>query len=69
MQSVEDWNRDEPSPFRAVWVGHVPLRNLLPNALVGSCAIEVFDVFLDHYMKLAVPDKQDVIEAFSRDAL
>jgi hypothetical protein len=69
MRSIEDWNRDEPSPFRAVWLGHVPLRNLLPNALVWPCAAEVLAIFLDYPMKLPVLDNGQMIRAFSPDAL
>ena len=58
MQSIEDCNRDAPSLFRAAWLGHVPLRNPQPNPLLGSCSIEVFDVFFDYPMKLPVSDNQ-----------
>ena len=68
VQSIEDRNGDEaPSP-RPGWLRHDPLRNPLPNPLVWPCSVVVFDVFLDHPMKLPVPDKQDVIGAFSPHA-
>jgi hypothetical protein len=65
MQSVEDGDRDEPSSPGPAW--HDPLRNPLSNPLVWPCSIIVFDVFLDHAMKLPVPDNQKVIEALSPD--
>jgi hypothetical protein len=37
----------------------------MPNPLVWPRSVEVPDVFLDHPMKLPVPDNQEVIEAFS----
>ena len=44
------------------------LPGILLNPLVRPCTVEVFDVFLDHAMKLPVPDNQQVIEAFSPQA-
>lgn len=68
-QSNEDWNRDEPSPSLAVWLRHDSPKNPLPDPLVWTCLIEVFDMFLDYRMKLAVVDNEQVIDAFSPHAL
>ena len=68
VQSIQDGNGDEPSLPRPGWLGPDPLRNPLPNPLVWPCAVEVFDVFLDHAVKLPFPDNQEVIEAFSPHA-
>ena len=43
MQFIGDWNRDEPSPSRAAWLGHDPLRTPLPNPLVWTCSVEMVD--------------------------
>jgi len=50
------------------WQGNGPPWNPLPNLPVWSWSVEVLDVFLDHTMKLPVPDNQQVIEAFSPQA-
>jgi len=68
VQSIEDGNRDEPSSPRPSWRGRDFLRNSLPNPLRWPCSVEVFDSFPDPAMKLPVPDKRDVIEAFSPHA-
>ena len=68
MQSIEDGNRDEPSSPRPGWPGHDPLRNPLPNPLVWPYSIEGSDIFFDYLMKLPVPDKHQVIKAFSPQA-
>jgi hypothetical protein len=62
------WESDEPSSPRPGWLGHDPLRSPLSNPLVWPRSNEVCDVFLDHPMKLPVPDNQQVIEAFSPHA-
>ena len=68
VQSIQDGNGDEPSSPRPGWLGHDPLRNPLRNPLVWPRSVEVFDVFLDHAMKLPVPEDQDVIKGFSPQA-
>jgi len=68
VQSIEDGNGDEPSSPRPGRRGNGPPWNPLPNPLVWPRLVEIPDVFLDHAMKLPVPDNQQVIEAFSPHA-
>jgi hypothetical protein len=65
LQSIQDGNGDEPSSHRPGWLGPNPRRNPLSNPLVWPRSVDMPDVFLDHPMKLPVPESQNVIEAFS----
>ena len=47
------------------WQGNGPPWNPLPNLPVWSWSVEVLDVFLDHTMKLPVPDNQQNIGPLS----
>ena len=64
VQPVEDENCDESSSPQPGWLGPDALRNPLPNPLVWPRSVEIPDVFLDHAMKLRVPNNQEVIKAF-----
>ena len=68
VQSIEDGNRDNPFSLRPNWLGPHPPWKPLPNPLVRPRSVEIPDVFLDHLMKLPIPDNQQVIEAFSPQA-
>jgi len=68
VQCIHDGNGDEPSSPRPGWRGNGSPWNPLSNPLVRPRSVEIPDVFLDHLMKLPIPDNQQVIEAFSPQA-
>src|SRR5215471_14116590 len=44
------------------------LRDLLPNALMGSCLVEVAHIRIEHALELPLMQDQQVVQAFLSDA-